>query len=104
MTTKPNTVCVWQINLFLRVVRRREDGYHDLASLFHVRGHHCAPLELSKLPYGWCARHRKRCHDVQMHALHGKMQVIDLGDTMDFNELPVGERGRAHMQHGGHPD
>ena len=25
-----------QINLFLRVVRRREDGYHDLASLFHV--------------------------------------------------------------------
>lgn len=29
---------VWlpQINLFLRVVRRREDGYHDLASLFHV--------------------------------------------------------------------
>jgi hypothetical protein len=26
-----------QVNLFLRVVRRREDGYHDLASLFHVR-------------------------------------------------------------------
>jgi hypothetical protein len=26
-----------QINLFLRVMRRREDGYHDLASLFHVR-------------------------------------------------------------------
>ncbi|KAK9909338.1 hypothetical protein WJX75_000742 [Coccomyxa subellipsoidea] len=25
-----------KINLFLRVVRRREDGYHDLASLFHV--------------------------------------------------------------------
>lgn len=25
-----------QINLFLRVVRRREDGYHDLASLFCV--------------------------------------------------------------------
>ena len=25
-----------QINLFLRVMRRREDGYHDLASLFHV--------------------------------------------------------------------
>ena len=22
--------------MFLRVVRRREDGYHDLASLFHV--------------------------------------------------------------------
>ena len=25
-----------QINLFLRVMRRRDDGYHDLASLFHV--------------------------------------------------------------------
>jgi 4-diphosphocytidyl-2-C-methyl-D-erythritol kinase len=25
------------VNLFLRIVRRREDGYHDLASLFHVR-------------------------------------------------------------------
>jgi len=25
-----------KINLFLRVVRRRDDGYHDLASLFHV--------------------------------------------------------------------
>lgn len=30
--------CAPQINVFLRVVRRREDGYHDLASLFHVRG------------------------------------------------------------------
>ena len=25
-----------QVNLFLRIVRRREDGFHDLASLFHV--------------------------------------------------------------------
>lgn len=25
-----------KINVFLRVVRRRDDGYHDLASLFHV--------------------------------------------------------------------
>lgn len=25
-----------KINLFLRVMRKREDGYHDLASLFHV--------------------------------------------------------------------
>jgi hypothetical protein len=25
-----------RINVFLRVVRRREDGFHDLASLFHV--------------------------------------------------------------------
>jgi len=26
-----------QVNLFLRVVQKRPDGYHDLASLFHVR-------------------------------------------------------------------
>lgn len=25
-----------QINLFLRITARRDDGYHDLASLFHV--------------------------------------------------------------------
>ena len=28
--------CAPQINLFLRVERRREDGFHDLASLFQV--------------------------------------------------------------------
>lgn len=35
---KPAVSCLTrlQINLFLRVVRRREDGFHDLASLFHV--------------------------------------------------------------------
>lgn len=26
-----------QVNVFLRITRKREDGYHDLASLFHVR-------------------------------------------------------------------
>eukprot|EP00775_Hariotina_reticulata_P008056 gene8056-8251_t len=38
-----------KVNLFLRVVRRREDGYHDLASLFHVidLGD---DMEFSKLP------------------------------------------------------
>mmetsp|Transcript_52489 Transcript_52489/g.170478 ORF Transcript_52489/g.170478 Transcript_52489/m.170478 type:complete len:430 (-) Transcript_52489:224-1513(-) len=25
-----------KVNLFLRIIRRREDGYHDLASLFHT--------------------------------------------------------------------
>lgn len=30
-----------KVNLFLRVVRRREDGFHDLASLFHVRASYC---------------------------------------------------------------
>jgi hypothetical protein len=25
-----------KINVFLRITRRREDGFHDLASLFHV--------------------------------------------------------------------
>eukprot|EP00238_Polyblepharides_amylifera_P006167 CAMPEP_0196575198 /NCGR_PEP_ID=MMETSP1081-20130531/4724_1 /TAXON_ID=36882 /ORGANISM="Pyramimonas amylifera, Strain CCMP720" /LENGTH=119 /DNA_ID=CAMNT_0041893419 /DNA_START=377 /DNA_END=732 /DNA_ORIENTATION=- len=25
-----------KINVFLRIIKRREDGFHDLASLFHV--------------------------------------------------------------------
>ncbi len=33
---RQNGVAAAQVNLFLRIVRRREDGYHDLASLFHV--------------------------------------------------------------------
>ncbi|KAG2485161.1 hypothetical protein HYH03_016051 [Edaphochlamys debaryana] len=39
-----------KINLFLRVMRRREDGYHDLASLFHVidLGDH---MEFTPSPY-----------------------------------------------------
>ena len=32
-----NSVRFSQINLFLRIIQRRPDGYHDLASLFHVR-------------------------------------------------------------------
>ena len=51
---------------------------------------HTTVLPLTANCSCWCGRHRKRCHDVQMHALHGNMQVIDLGDTMDFDELPVG--------------
>ena len=44
-----------QVNLFLRVMRKREDGYHDLASLFHVG---CAfPLlfEAREVGEGQCA-------------------------------------------------
>jgi 4-diphosphocytidyl-2C-methyl-D-erythritol kinase len=26
------------VNLFLRIIRKREDGYHDLASLFQTVG------------------------------------------------------------------
>ncbi len=52
MTINRTPLCL-QINLFLRVVRRREDGYHDLASLFHVRAHHCAPLNSKLLMLVW---------------------------------------------------
>ena len=38
--SRPEPWVALQINLFLRVMRRREDGYHDLASLFHVSLHH----------------------------------------------------------------
>lgn len=34
---RPPPPRLMQVNLFLRIMRRREDGYHDLASLFHVR-------------------------------------------------------------------
>jgi 4-diphosphocytidyl-2C-methyl-D-erythritol kinase len=27
---------VLQVNVFLRITNKREDGFHDLASLFHV--------------------------------------------------------------------
>lgn len=27
---------VVQVNVFLRITNKREDGFHDLASLFHV--------------------------------------------------------------------
>jgi 4-diphosphocytidyl-2-C-methyl-D-erythritol kinase len=39
--TSPDTMTLFspcKINLFLRIVRKREDGYHDLASLFQAVG------------------------------------------------------------------
>lgn len=44
-----------QVNLFLRVVRRREDGYHDLASLFHVSMGSWAMLQLLSAKRQHCA-------------------------------------------------
>jgi len=40
-----------KINLFLRIIRRREDGYHDLASLFHTVAFG-DELQLEVLPEG----------------------------------------------------
>jgi 4-diphosphocytidyl-2-C-methyl-D-erythritol kinase len=37
-----------KINLFLRIIRKREDGFHDLASLFQAVGYGDT-LELKKL-------------------------------------------------------
>jgi len=76
-----------QINLFLRVERRREDGYHDLASLFHVRlsldviqrGHSGASSAPKKL-----FKHTSSPFPITLS------QVIDLGDNMDFGLLPEG--------------
>ena len=77
-----------QINLFLRVMRRREDGYHDLASLFHV----------SVLVCGCGVAYRYWFWHIQWESPHPGLlkrmlpavQVIDLGDTMDFALLPPG--------------
>ena len=63
---------VLQINLFLRVMRRREDGYHDLASLFHVRL--------------ICLRQATTAAAVLLITCY-VLQVIDLGDTMHFTLL-----------------
>eukprot|EP00877_Chromochloris_zofingiensis_P007139 jgi/Chrzof1/2679/Cz11g24270.t1 len=55
-------------------MRRREDGYHDLASLFHVRlllSGQVGALELSYVSY----------------MTSFDMQVIDLGDDMEFCRL-----------------
>lgn len=40
-----------KINLFLRIIRKREDGFHDLASLFQAVGYGDT-LELKKLDDG----------------------------------------------------
>jgi hypothetical protein len=39
-----------KINLFLRILRKRPDGYHDLASLFQAIGFGDS-LDLTKIPY-----------------------------------------------------
>ena len=68
-----------QVNLFLRVMRRREDGYHDLASLFHVRRANGA-----RGPGG---RGRPNA-STACSLIHP--QVIDLGDDMSLEVLPEG--------------
>jgi len=61
-----------KVNLFLRIIRRRPDGYHDLASLFHVR------LKLHFVAF-------VQFNDCILLCI---AQVIDLGDTMTFSTIP----------------
>ena len=61
-----------KVNLFLRIIRRRPDGYHDLASLFHVR------LKLHFVEF-------IQFNDCILLCI---AQVIDLGDTMTFSTIP----------------
>ena len=71
---KPDTLPFVQINLFLRIVGKRPDGYHDLASLFHVSPPCLVPRSeaCSFDPFVKCML----------------SQVIDLGDTMTFSAIP----------------
>ncbi len=62
-----------KVNLFLRIIRRRPDGYHDLASLFHVR------LKLHFVAFIF------PLNDCILLCI---AQVIDLGDTMTFSTIP----------------
>lgn len=61
----------------LRIVRKRPDGYHDLASLFHVSLHALIPAIAGMKPS--CSNHL-----IQAFA----SQVVDLGDTMTFSAIP----------------
>ena len=47
-----------QINLFLRIMRRREDGFHDLASLFHVSRFDVLSHAPTAKPYRSCFLNR----------------------------------------------
>ena len=77
-----------QINLFLRVMRRREDGYHDLASLFHVSEQVCAFGVAYR--YWFWHMHLESPHPALVTGVRPAVQVIDLGDTMEFALLPPG--------------
>ena len=78
-----------QVNLFLRITRRREDGYHDLASLFHVRRRHikpplAQPLSLNTFFFVVLLR---PCVSVVLMSrhLHPLTQVIDFGDKLEVS-------------------
>ena len=94
----------FQVNLFLRIIRRRPDGYHDLASLFHVSRlglflqsrsqwfavyrHHTSRIYVigwdfagCDIKQSWCAGDRSRW----WHALRGAVRW---------------QRGHTWMQHG----
>ena len=75
-----------EINLFLRVMRRREDGYHDLASLFHVSEQVCA-FGVAYRYWFWHMQ-LESPYPALVTGVRPAVQVIDLGDTMEFALLP----------------
>lgn len=95
-----------QINLFLRILKRRPDGYHDLASLFHVSSMILLLQRLSNLLQDLLRLLRCRLYLSGMQrGIHpsaicidsfynpvSMLQVIDLGDSMHFEVLPRAER------------
>lgn len=92
---------VMQINIFLRITDKREDGYHDLASLFHVslsKSYH-KPKKSNKKqkPLGCFFQlfsvgfSFPRNSQVDLFFL---LQVICLGDTIKFSLSPSKSKDR----------
>ena len=81
-----------QINLFLRVMRRRDDGYHDLASLFHVRL--SCPSSTFVSDTSWCnEKIPETSRDRGVLSAYGQLiQVIDFGDSLDFTPISSTEQ------------
>lgn len=81
-----------KVNLFLRIMRRREDGYHDLASLFHVidLGD---DMELEVLP-GGAASDILQCSDPTIPC-DGRNLVIK---ALDLYRSKTGETARFRVR------
>lgn len=84
-----------QINVFLRITNKREDGYHDLASLFHVKFIVIIVLFnsiIELLRYAGIVNSFTLC-----------IQVISLGDIIKFSLSPSKSKDRLSTNVSGVP-
>ena len=89
-----------QINVFLRITNKREDGYHDLASLFHVSLDHVL-ANASVLLFSYM-------NMIYLflsipYLLLWSVQVISLGDIIKFSLSPSKTKDRLSTNVSGVP-